>query len=220
MNNIDFPASAQHARFKRTALFGALFFCSAALVYACVHEEPARLSEPQAAGSSRHGEDHHGDEHHGGAFFQNAAFGSLEAKRHGNLYLTGAPDSAAIDAMKAKGVALIVDLRQPGEDRSGLESAARSAGIAYASVPLFAAGDKAEISRESVEAVTRLHLKYHDAPHVVACASGNRSSAWFAAHVGLEHGDSADAAIAAGRQAFLRDDMEGAVRSFLAKQAR
>ena len=188
-----------------------LTVCTSALL-AVSFATQAKAGKHEAKGSGHASKAEHS--HDDSKFFSDKTIGKLALKQHSNLFLSGAPSQTDVVAMKKEGFVAIVDIRQASEDRSALEKAAKDAGIAYHNVPLFAGPNKA-IDASAVDAITGLHKKYHDAPHVVACASGNRSSAWFAAHVGRDHGLAADKAIAAGRTAFLRDDMASAVGTFL-----
>jgi|GEM_PF-6712767 len=190
---------------------------TSALVFASVFSAAQADSKgagqaPRAKSASGHHEDHHGAM---SSWFTSASFGKLATKRHGKMFLSGEPTAADVGALKTAGFTAIIDIRQENESREALKKAATTAGIAYINQPLFLADGS--IDAKAVDAITMLHKKHHEAPHLIACKSGNRSSAWFAAHVASDHGLPVEKAIEAGRQAFLRDDMAQAVRTFAAK---
>lgn len=145
--------------------------------------------------------------------FRDAKYGALATKHHGTLHLSGSPAPDDVAALKAAGFVAVVDVRQAGEDRAALEAAARKAGLAYHNVPLLDA--RGAMDPNTFAAIGALHRRYGGAPHLVSCKSGNRSSAWYAAHLAKETGLPADAAVAAGRRAWLRDDMAAVVKAFL-----
>ena len=148
--------------------------------------------------------------------FVDAPVGTLATRRIGHLHLSGDPSSTDVAAMKSAGFRAVIDIRQSSEaNRASLEAAANAAGIAYHNVPLFDAAGA--IDAKAVAAISALHEKNEGVPHLVSCKSGNRSSAWYAAHIAKSQGLDSDKAIALGRQAYLRDDMAAAVKSYLTK---
>jgi protein tyrosine phosphatase (PTP) superfamily phosphohydrolase (DUF442 family) len=158
------------------------------------------------------------DNHVPGCFFDKqtltSASGEFSYARHSGLFLTGALAQDQLAVLQEQGVVAVIDIRQADEDRSALESAASALGMVYQNTPLFEKGTRT-ISLDAVNAITAFHKTYKKTPHVVACSSGNRSSAWFGAHQHLDHGLDADASVAAAREAFLRDDMASELRRFI-----
>jgi hypothetical protein len=160
----------------------------------------------------------HGESHAEGSLFETVNMGetkdSLVLKKHGNMYLSGAPSSTQMVALKKAGILAIADIRQPSENRAELQKASKENGMVYQNIPLFLPNSQ-NIDPKAVDAITSFHKTHHEGGHVIACASGNRSSAWFAAHMGKDHALPAEKAVAAGKEAFLREDMAEAVRKFL-----
>jgi protein tyrosine phosphatase (PTP) superfamily phosphohydrolase (DUF442 family) len=161
------------------------------------------------------------DNHVPGCFFDKqtlpSASGEFSYARHSGLFLTGALTQEQLALLQEQGVVAVIDIRQANEDRSVLQAAATSLGMVYQNTPLFENGTKT-ISLDAVQAITAFHKTYKKTPHVVACSSGNRSSAWFGAHQHLDHGLDADASVSAAREAFLRDDMADELRRFIGAQ--
>lgn len=161
------------------------------------------------------------DRHSPSCFFEKQTVetdsGSFSYARHNGLFLTGALNLEQLATLQELGVVAVIDIRQTNEDRTILKNAAESLGLVYTNTPLFEEGSK-NIRLESVRDITAFHRTYRSTPHVVACSSGNRSSAWFGAHQFLDHQLSSDAAIDAAREAFLRDDMADALRRFFDAQ--
>lgn len=119
----------------------------------------------------------------------------------------GAPDPSTLPALKASGVTLIVDLRQPSEGLDAERAAARAAGIRYVDLPV--GRDAAD---PAVIAAFASLVEETDGDVLLHCHSGNRAGEVYARWL-LEQGASLDAALEAGRRAGLARGREKFVRA-------
>ena len=137
---------------------------------------------------------------------------SYTVYRGGPVWLGGPPDATALEAAKAKGIAVVVDLRGPEEGTAATEKAVRAAGLAYHSVP-FLHGEP--LQPDAVERVAAIVDAAAPGTVLVHCASGQRAAAWWAADLVARHDVGVDAALAAARPAGLvKDPVAAAVRDF------
>lgn len=117
------------------------------------------------------------------------------------LFTGGQPSPADWAALKAQGVAMVVNLRT-GEEMAGRNEAAEvaAAGMAYVGLPV--PGEDA-IDADNARRLWTL-LKVSDAPVFVHCSSGNRTGALLALGAAQSGGMTPEAALEFGRQAGLK----------------
>lgn len=126
-----------------------------------------------------------------------AAGVALRQPRPG-LFSAGQPAPTDWNAIRARGVGTVVNLRTP-EEMHGRDEAAevRAAGMRYVSIPVAGA--------EGIDAANADALRdaLHDAqgPVLVHCASGNRAGGLLALMAAHDEGAPADEAIMLGRAA-------------------
>jgi len=168
-----------------------------------VKETPSSMMTKE----SKEDAEHHGSHHE---FFKDAQFGDLKLKAHDSLFLSGQPSLAALKAMKAGNVKLYIDIRPKSEVKPEFIKMVESQGITFVSKTIFSNDGTADL--KAVDEVFALHKKHHDVGHVVGCASGVRSSAWFTLHLIRQHKMPVEEAIAAGKTAYLNESWAENIR--------
>lgn len=113
------------------------------------------------------------------------------------LLIGGQPEPAALEAARAAGYTLVVNLRTPAED-AGFDEAAlvRELGMAYVSLPV---GGPAGLGREQAARLDAVLAAHPDERILLHCSSGNRVGALFALRAGLLQGEDTETAVAIGR---------------------
>ncbi|MBN8895367.1 MAG: hypothetical protein J0I71_11130 [Rhodanobacter sp.] len=125
---------------------------------------------------------------------------------------SGRLQASDIAALKAAGVAQVIDLSVDSETPAFDEAAAiRQAGIGYANLPIHGAGD---LTRANVIRFDRLLREAGAQETLVHCASSNRVGAMIALRAALIDGKSSEAALAEGRRWGMKS-LEPAVRERL-----
>ena len=125
---------------------------------------------------------------------------------------SGRLQAGDVAALKAAGVAQVIDLSADSETPDFDEAAAlRAAGIAYRNLPIHGAG---ELTRDRVLSFDRLLRDAGAQETLVHCASSNRVGAMIALRAALVDGRPTEAALAEGRRWGLRS-LEPAVRERL-----
>lgn len=120
-----------------------------------------------------------------------------------NLVTGGQPTAGHFEALKAAGVEVILDIRDPMEPRPFDEAAlVRKLGMEYVNISVTA-GNLDEVTLEKVLAVVRANV---DRSMVFHCASGNRVGGALIPHLILDRGYSNDDAV----EAAMRIGMRGA----------
>lgn len=129
----------------------------------------------------------------------------------GRMLAAGQPDPAQLQAAKAAGYRMVVNLRVDGEaigfdERQVVESL----GMDYRHIPV---GGAAGVTRDNARALQAALDEAGDAPVLVHCGTANRVGALVAVAAAME-GAPADDAIDRGRQAGLLG-LEGHVRELI-----
>jgi uncharacterized protein (TIGR01244 family) len=116
------------------------------------------------------------------------------------LYTGGVPTAKDMQALRARGVRTVIDLRTP-QERVGndSEAAAQALGLRYETLAIDGAVD---LTRENAERL-RQALDNADGQVLLHCASGNRVGALLALMARYEEGLSRRDALAFGRAAGL-----------------
>lgn len=133
------------------------------------------------------------------------------------FWFSSSPDKDALEAARAAGVDVVIDLRTPGERNWDEGAAAEELGMEYRSVPIAGAEP---FSTDTFTRVDQVVAEFPDETILVHCASGNRAGAWFATHLVRERGMSVDEAVAVGQAAGLtKAPLAEKVRAHLSNDA-
>ena len=115
------------------------------------------------------------------------------------LYTAGQPEATDWQAIRAKGVRTVVNLRTPGELQGRDEAAeVRAAGMRYVQIPVAGADG---ITPDNARALHAALAPAHGGGVLVHCASGNRAGALLGLEQAEFDGASKDDALALGRKA-------------------
>ena len=127
------------------------------------------------------------------------------------LYTAGQPQASDWPALRARGVATVINLRTPKEMEGRDEAAeVRAAGMRYLSIPVAGADGITEANAR----LLRDALGAADGPVLVHCASGNRAGALLALEQHEFDGVAAARALEIGKSAGVTG-LEGKVRQAL-----
>lgn len=118
-------------------------------------------------------------------------FGQTVVKRHADVFISSRPDKDAFKAAASAGVGLIINLQEKNESKETDMTLARQAGVPYLNIPVNNRGSFKKDAFEEISAA----VANATGPVWVYCASGNRASAWYAAHLMLKHGMDQDQAL-------------------------
>ena len=118
-----------------------------------------------------------------------------------NLLTGGQPSMEHLEALKAAGVTVVLDIRDPMEPRPFDEvQTAENLGLEYLNIPV-SAGTLDDRTLERILAVVRANA---GRPILFHCASGNRVGGALLPHFILDHGMTEDDAIQAAMRIGLR----------------
>lgn len=116
------------------------------------------------------------------------------------LLTGGQPLPHHIAALKAAGLEVVLDIRDPLEPRPFDEPAAvRTAGLRYVNLPV-----RDNLTDELMDALLGIVREHAERGLLFHCASGNRVAGPMISYLILDHGRSEDDAIAAGMRMGLR----------------
>ncbi len=130
------------------------------------------------------------------------------------LYTGGQPYAAQLQQAASAGIATVIDLRQPNEDRGFDEAATASTlGLHYVRIPVAGAAGLTAANAQALQAA----LSQSNGPVLLHCASGNRVGALLAL---LKHqqGASTEEALQFGRDAGMTS-LEAQTRTLLEQDA-
>jgi len=130
-----------------------------------------------------------------------------------HLHISGQPAAEALEAAKAAGVSVVVNLRESSEMSWDEAAAVEALGMTYVHIPV----PGREPFSEAVFAQIDRTVHEHESEQVwLHCASGNRVAAWLAVHVKERHDMSVDDALAVGRKAGItKSAIEQKVRAYV-----
>lgn len=132
---------------------------------------------------------------------------------YGNLWFSGQPDQAGLEAAKLAGVSVVVNLRHPSELDWDERSAAESLGLSYYSLPVVGTEP---LSQETFAAIDALVAQHQSEQVLVHCSSSNRVGAWFTAHLVTHRAMSFEHALQVGRKTGLtKEPLVEKVRAYL-----
>ncbi|MBE2210205.1 MAG: protein tyrosine phosphatase family protein [Xanthomonadaceae bacterium] len=129
-----------------------------------------------------------------------------------NLYSAGQPAASDWQAIAARGVTTVVNLRTADEMQGRDEAAeVRAAGMRYIEIPV---ADGASITPDNARKLGEAINSANDAPVLVHCASANRAGGLLALMAAREEGMAVEAALEFGRKAGMKST-EARVREVL-----
>lgn len=135
------------------------------------------------------------------------------AMRVGRVWIGGLLDAAALTQLRADGVELVINLREPAEPGWNEEESAAALGLTYRNVPV----DRGQpFTRATFERITALVLEQPTGGVMIHCATGNRAAAWLATYLIDTQGLDSETAIATARRAGMtRPETEARLRALL-----
>ena len=125
------------------------------------------------------------------------------------LYISGQPDAETLQTASRKGVAVVVNLRDPSEHDWDDAGAARAEGLHYYNVPVMS--DAGSFGRSAIAEIGEILRSHPDDPILVYCASGNRASGWLAVHLVEDHEVAIDRALDIAEDALLTSPAVGQI---------
>lgn len=125
----------------------------------------------------------------------------------GQIHVMGQPDRAALEAARAQGVTLVVNLRTPGEEGAMPEEAqlVEELGMRYVSIPVAKPGGTQPdgLTAEHARALGEALEQADPGAALVHCGSGNRAAALLALHDHLVRGTDPQVALERAQAAGL-----------------
>ncbi len=142
------------------------------------------------------------------------AWGAASRVMHArNLWLADQPDRVGLEAAKARGVRVVINLREPSELDWNEQAATEALGLTYYNVPV---SQTEPFSPSAFGRVEELVAKHSNDQVLVHCSSGNRVAGWFATHLVRQHGMTAAEAIEVGKKAGItKEAIVTKVRDYL-----
>jgi uncharacterized protein (TIGR01244 family) len=135
-----------------------------------------------------------------------------------HVYISSQPDEETFEIAREKGVALVINLRDPEESEWDEENAAEQAELGYYNVPI--SGQSQSFDPEAIKQISALVQQHKDQKILLHCSSGNRASAWLAIHLAQEHDIDTDKAISLAKQTGLTSPaIEARVKHYLQEHA-
>jgi uncharacterized protein (TIGR01244 family) len=135
--------------------------------------------------------------------------------RDGRFYIAGAPTRRGLEDLKAEGVRMVIDLRQPAEGTDAEASIARELGMAYTNIPM----KSDTLTDEQAERILLAMKSAGDGPVLIHCAAGNRAGAAYGLFLGAGGSCPADEAIERAKRAGMKNPtLTEALRQRLARR--
>jgi len=123
--------------------------------------------------------------------------------RLGNLWFSGQPDAAALAVAKEKGVAVVVNLREPGEMSWDEAGAVEDLGMSYVSAPV---SRMRPYSSQAFDRISETVDANSDQQILIHCGNSNRVGSWLTTRLVQRDGMSVDEALAVARGAGLNQE--------------
>ena len=120
----------------------------------------------------------------------------------GDVYIAGRPDADGLAALKARGVATVIDLRQAGEVGQEALDAAEQAGLVRVHLPMTSSG----ITDEQAKTFLEVMKKHDRRPVLIHCGGANRAGAMYGLYLGATGKCTPEEALARARQAGMRSE--------------
>ena len=157
-----------------------------------------------------HAEEMHEEMHAGAEYAKLEGLDMLNASTYGDFVFGGQPTPADLEALKARGVTKIVDIRTAPEDRGMDEpTVCEELGLEYVSLPFTPKNLDENVINSILEEFKA------GGKTLVHCGSGNRVQLLFTMHRVLEEGVDVDEAMAAGREVGMKESSETIARQLL-----
>lgn len=120
----------------------------------------------------------------------------------GDIYIAGRPDADGLAALKDRGVATVIDLRQ--DDQVGQEDldAVEQASLVRVHLPMTSSG----ITDEQAETFLEVMKKHDGRPILIHCGGGNRAGAMYGLYLGATGKCTAEEAVTRAKQAGMRSE--------------
>jgi protein tyrosine phosphatase (PTP) superfamily phosphohydrolase (DUF442 family) len=123
--------------------------------------------------------------------------------RLGNLWFAGQPDAAALEAAKQKGIAVVVNMREPDEMRWDEAAAVEDHGMSYFSVPV---SRSRAYSAQTFDRIAEIVEENSEKQILIHCGNSNRVGGWLATQLVQREGLSIDDALVVARSAGLNQE--------------
>lgn len=120
----------------------------------------------------------------------------------GDVYIAGRPDADGLAALKARGVATVIDLRQAGEVSQSDLDAAEQAGLVRVHLPMTSSG----ITDEQAKTFLEVMKKHAGRPVLIHCGGGNRAGAMYGLYLGATGKCTPEEALTRARLAGMRSE--------------
>lgn len=132
--------------------------------------------------------------------------------RDHSIYVSGCPTTEGLEALKARGVKTVIDLRTDKELSEDYPETVKKLGMNYVHLPMASDAMTEQQADNYLEAVRR----YGDQPILDHCGSANRAGAMHGLYLATERGCSIDEAVKRAKQAGMRNkDLERDLRNIL-----
>lgn len=136
--------------------------------------------------------------------------------RDKSMYVSGCPTSDGLEALKARGVKTVIDLRLDKELSDEYPEFVKSLGMNYIHLPMSSNGMTEEQANAYLDAIRR----YGDHPILDHCGSANRAGAMHGLYLATERGLSVEEAVSRARRAGMRNEfLERDLRNILEAEA-
>jgi len=123
--------------------------------------------------------------------------------RLGNLWFAGQPDAAALEAARRNGVAVVINMREPGEMSWDEANAVEDLGMGYFSVPV---SKWRPYSGQAFDRITGIVEANPEKQILIHCGNSNRAASWLASRLVRLEAMSVDEALAVARRAGLNQE--------------
>lgn len=120
----------------------------------------------------------------------------------GNIYIAGRPDAEGLAALRDRGVATVIDLRQDAQVGQGDLDAVEQAGLVRVHLPMTSSG----ITDEQAATFLEVMKKHDGRPILIHCGGGNRAGAMYGLYLGATGKCTPEEAVARAKQAGMRSE--------------
>lgn len=133
---------------------------------------------------------------------------SLTAQKYTNIYFSAQPHLEDFQALRSKGFATIINLRQSKEDsysEADERKVAERAQFNYVHIPM---SGKEPLTDEIISKVTKAVVDHRSKGKVlIHCSTGNRAALWGGGHFYKDHGYSKEDSMKVAKQLGLNEDV-------------
>lgn len=128
--------------------------------------------------------------------------GVKNLSRDGDIYVAGTPTPEGLEALKARGVKTIIDLRQPQEGTAEESEAANALDLRYINIPMRSD----ELTEAQANALMDAMNQAGDEPVLLHCAGASRAGAAYGLFLGRSGKCAPDDAVQKARAAGMRNE--------------